>query len=294
MLAETLSSAAQAMPDYAGEAPIVIITGASGFLGGYVAERLARLGFRVVPVARRNMPWAVEVEDYRNSPRGDVLIHLAEEPNRSKVNQLGENYILQSVELVRDLVARFGRDTIYISSGVVYGDQNDSPCRIDAQVYGMDVYCRAKLLNEKIIMDAGGCVVRLSNLFGAGNAGNNVLYDITRQVPGDGPLTIRDYLPVRDFLSVSDAARAIGMIVQDDFRGMVNVGSGIGTSVHALVELALAHAGQEHRVIVATAPSSRRSMNVLDISETRKMLGWVPDAPLQRLSEFMVKRQASL
>ncbi len=291
MFAEMLPSEVHAMPDYAGEAPIVIMTGASGFLGGHVAERLARLGFRVVPVARCKKPWAVEVEDYRNSPGGDVLIHLPEEPSRNKVSQLGEDYLLRSTELVRDLVARFGRDTIYASSSLVYGDQNDSPCRINAQVYGVDMYSRTKLTNEKIVMDAGGCVVRLSNLFGAGMAGDNVLSDIIRQVPGDGPLTVQDDMPVRDFLPVADAARAIGMIVQDVFRGMVNVGSGIGTSVHALAELALAHAGQEHREIVATAPSSRRSVNVLDISETWKMLGWSPDAPFQRLSEFMAKTQ---
>lgn len=244
-----------------------------------------------MPVARRYMPWAVQVEDYRNSPTGDVLIHLAEEPNRSKVNQLGEDYILHSVDVVKDLVARFGRDTIYASSGVVYGDQNDGPCRVSAPVSAGDVYSRSKLLNEKIVLEAGGSVVRLSNLFGIGMAVNNVISDIIRQVPGEGPLTVRDDMPVRDFLPIADAARAFSLIVQNGFRGIVNVGSGVGTSVRALAELALQRAGQEEREIVATTPSLKRSVNVLDISETWKALGWAPDAPLQRLSEFMVMRQ---
>ncbi len=280
-----------AIPDYAGDTPIVIMTGGSGFLGRHVAARLASRGLRIIPVARRNMPWAVQVEDYRNSPGGDVLIHLAEEPNRLEVNRRGESYILESAKVMFELTGRFGRDTIYASSGVVYGDQNEAPCAIGMPISANDTYSRSKLTNEEIVLDAGGCVVRLSNLFGPGMATNNVMSDIMRQVPGDGPLSVRDDSPVRDFLSVTDAAVAFGLIIEKRFRGIVNVGSGVGTSVRALAEMALRGAGQQDRKIVATTPSLRRSINVLDISETSKVLGWTPTAPLQQLSEFLAMKQ---
>lgn len=277
-------------PSYPSDTPIVVTTGGSGFLGRHVAEHLASAGLHVIPVARRNVPWAVQVEDYRNSPGGDMLVHLAEEPNRVEVNRRGESYIQQSAALLIDLVERFGRNTLYASSGVVYGDQNEAPCSIDMPVIEADTYSRSKLLNERIVLEAGGCVVRLSNLFGSGMAANNVMSDIMRQVPGEGSLRVRDDAPVRDFLPVTDAAAAFGLIVSEGFRGIVNVGSGVGTSVRTLAEVALRGAGQQYREIVSTAPSLRRSINVLDISATRELLGWSPTDPIRQLSDFLAQR----
>jgi UDP-glucose 4-epimerase len=276
--------------NYPSDTPIVVMTGGSGFLGRHVAEHLVSAGLHVIPVARRNVPWAVQIEDYRNSPDGDILVHLAEEPNRVEVNRRGESYIQQSAALLNDLVERFGRNTLYASSGVVYGDQNEAPCSIDMPVIEADTYSRSKLLNERIVLEAGGCVVRLSNLFGSGMAANNVMSDIMRQVPGEGSLRVRDNAPVRDFLPVTDAAAAFGLIVSEGFRGIVNVGSGVGTSVRTLAEIALRGAGQQYREIVSTAPSLRRSVNVLDISATRKLLGWSPTDPIRQLSDFLAQR----
>ncbi len=258
----------------------VVITGASGFLGRYLTACLASTGLTVFPVSRQPFLGMYHVTDYSKCPDGDVLIHLAEEPDRSKVNRLGESYALASLGVVKTLSSRYQR-TIYASSGVVYGDDNECPCKVDMPVGATDVYSHSKLLNEQIVLDSGGGVARLSNLIGNGMALNNVVSDIIRQVPGSGPLCVRDDKPMRDFLPVSDAACALGLMVESKYCGIVNVGSGISTSVRALAELALASAGQEFREIIAIAPSSRRSVNVLDISETTRMLGWLPVSTLK-------------
>jgi len=278
-------------PEQTGNIAIAVITGASGFLGRHVAVCLDSHGFRTVRLSRRDMPGCVPIDDYRNTHKADVVIHLAEEPDRAKVNQLGEQYIRQSADIVTELTRCFGRNTVYASSGVVYSDQSEVPCSVDASVYETDTYSRSKLLNERIVLEAGGCVVRLSNLFGLGMATNNVISDIMRQVPGEGVLSVRDDAPVRDFLSVTDAATAFGLIVAKGIHGIVNVGSGVGTSVRTLVEVALRGVGQEHRQIVATAPSMRCSINILDISGTRKLLGWSPADPVRQLSDFLAAKQ---
>ena len=48
--------------------------------------------------------------------------------------------------------------------------------------------------------------MRLANVYGPGMAANNVMSDILGQVPGDGPLVVRDIAPVRDYLWIEDAA----------------------------------------------------------------------------------------
>ena len=272
----------------------VVITGATGFLGRFLTAHLASRGLTIIPVSRRSFPGIYQVQDYSQSPGGDVLIHLAEEPDRSKGNRLGETYLLKAASVIRVLSGRHYRRIIYASSGVVYGDQNECPCRVDMPVFATDVYSNSKLTNEQMVLDSGGAVVRLSNLFGNGMAVNNVMSDIIRQIPGIGALRVRDDKPIRDFLPVSDAASAFSLIVESNCCGIVNVGSGIGISVKALAELSLASVGQEAREIVATEPSSRRSINVLDISETTKILGWSPTSSLNDyLGQLFCNREKS-
>ncbi len=274
----------------------VVITGATGFLGSFLMAHLANKGLNMIPVTRQALPGMHQVQDYSHSPSGDVLIHLAEEPDRGTANRLGEKYVLHSANVIKALSGRSSyQKIIYASSATVYGNENVGLCRIDKSVSGTDVYSRSKLLNEQIVLDAGGCVARLSNIFGSGMASNNVLSDIIRQIPNSGPLHVRDDKPVCDFLPAPDAVSALGLMVKSNYGGIMNVGSGIGTSVRTLAKTLLVLSGQADREVLAMTPSSKPSRNVLDISETKKILGWMPEFSLQdQLSKLLLSwNQAS-
>ncbi len=105
-------------------------------------------------------------------------------------------------------------------------------------------------------------------------------------------MRVKDDTPIRDFLSVSAAVSALSQILKRYITGVFNVGSGIGTSINALVKLLLAIANQINREIVATKASSRRSKSVLDISETVKAIDWVPSPSLQgQLKKYLQARE---
>lgn len=265
----------------------VSITGAAGFLGCHLTSHLKSQDITVVPVSRRKLSGMHHIKDYSETPGKQVLIHLAEEPDRSKANSLGESYLNSSAHVVKVLSERFQR-FIYASSGLIYGDKNENFCKVGMPVVGSDIYSRSKILNERIVLDSGGCVVRLSNLFGVGMSTNNVLSDIIGQIPGEGPLRVRDDTPIRDFLSVSDAASAMSRLVEENYNGVLNVGSGVGISINNLAKLLLSSAGQENREIIATNPSKRNSVIVLDISETVKNIGWTPSSTLKNQLEQLM------
>lgn len=258
----------------------IVVTGASGFVGRHLIA-LLRDKFELIPTSRHLCAGVLKVENYAEVPDGDLLIHLAEESDRGTMVKGGEALVQSNARLTKTLSMRFPHRMIYASSGVVYGDKSDQPYRIDAPVYDSDAYSRAKLLSERVVLDAGGAVVRLANLFGPGMSTGNVMSDILRQAPGKGPLEVRDDTPVRDFLAVSDAAAAFALLAASDLRGIVNVGSGIGTSIRSLAELVLTLTKEEDREIVATKPLSQQSINVLDISETERELGWTPTLSLK-------------
>lgn len=252
----------------------VVITGASGFVGRYLTAHLKQMGINVIPVSRSAHPGMLQVNDYTQSPSGDVLIHLAEEPDRAKVNMLDDNAFSKASNLVKHLTERAGQKIIYASSAVVYGNSNEQPCKVDMPVRSVDKYSEMKLINEKTVLDSGGAVIRLSNLFGNGMASSNVLSDILKQIPGSNPIQIRDDQPVCDFLHVSDAVVAFGLLLESSYCGILNVGSGIGISIRGLIKILLSAANQEDRVIIATQPLDKKSINILDISETVQILGW--------------------
>ena len=266
----------------------IVVTGARGFVGASLVQRLRAQGHAVVALSRREGPGLQQVDDYAQAPDGDVLVHLAEEADRSRAAALGDAHVDAAAALLRSLVRRAGH-VIYGSSGVVYGDQGEPPFATDRPVEASDPYSASKIRNEGIALDAGATVLRFSNLFGRGMSPNNVLSDIARQLGGSGPLAVRDDTPVRDFLAVDEAAEAIAAAIERRPGGIVNVGSGVGLSVRELAEVALRAAGQSGRDIVATRPAGRRSVNVLDISGTAQVLGWKPQAsPRVRLERFFL------
>jgi nucleoside-diphosphate-sugar epimerase len=266
----------------------VAITGASGFLGGYLNEYLKAKGLIVIPYSRRLFPGVNQIQGYCQTPKADFLIHLGEEADRGKVDKMGKAYQDKAADVIKILSCRFGKRIIYASSGVVYGDENKRPCGVDTPVITNDAYSKLKLRNEKIVLDSGGVVVRLSNIFGRGMVSGTVMSDIIKQIPGSGSLRVRDDRPIRDFLPVSETTSAFGRIIESNYSGVLNVGSGIGTSINALARLFLETVGQEDRDIIATQPSSTISVNILDISETIKVTGWSPDFSLKKqLSQLL-------
>ena len=278
-------------PMWAGKTDMgsIVITGASGFLGRALTARINHLGLSCTAVSRRSELGFHRVADYRDTPAGDVIIHLAEEPDRATVNSLGEAYLDQSAAVVSMLSKR--TDTlIYASSSVVYGDGSETPFCTNTLVTPTDLYSRCKVRNELLVLDSGGTVLRLANLFGPGMSPLNVISDIERQLPHSGAIKVRDDSPVRDFLSVSAVVDAILLLLDTPCPGILNIGSGIGLSIREVTLLALRRVGQQGREIVVTQPTGRRSVNILDITETQSRLSWSPEpSPTISLGNYFFK-----
>jgi UDP-glucose 4-epimerase len=264
---------------------MIVVTGASGFLGRQVVAEATKRGLPVAAVARRTLaatPGAriVQVDGYAElGPDGDdVLVHLAG-PRDASVT---EKEIGHAVELCAALFARPWRHVVYASSAVVYGDAVERPRRSDEPPAPVGAYAGGKVACEALACAAGGSVARLANLYGPGMAPNSVTAAILAQIPGNGPVRVRDAAPVRDFLWVVDAAAGVVTMATQSKPAIHNLGSGIGIAVGDLARTALAVAGESHREVVATAPAGRRSHIVLDPEETTAAIGWRAATPLAR------------
>jgi nucleoside-diphosphate-sugar epimerase len=266
-----------------------VVTGASGFLGRAVVEELLRRKQPVMAASRRKAVFdpgvrTLQIADYADLDPGNansILIHLAEPRDIGAAQVSGDGHVEATQRLLRALLARAWTHAIYISSVAVHGGAPGA----ERSIYGT-----AKAECEREILAHGGGVVRLTNLYGPGMAGNNVLSDILSQVPGSGPLRVRDTGPVRDYLWVGDAARGVADAAQQRLRGAVDLGTGRGISVGELAHMVLAIANERDRPVVATAPQGKPSELIVNTASAAERLGWKAATGLEQGLAALMKR----
>jgi UDP-glucose 4-epimerase len=251
----------------------VIITGASGFLGAAVLKQLQIIGVDCMGTSRNDHDGLYKVSSYSDSPRGKYLIHLAESNNRAEINN-NELMSIDSVNTLKNLLRKNYKKIIYASSATLYGDKNLNLNRTSDPVYAIDMYTRTKLASEQLILKNGGAIARIGNLYGYGMSEHNVLSNIFSQLNCGHSIKLHSLNPVRDFLNVEDAARAVvSMMLQEDIRGIFNVGSGVGTSIYQLARLIMELSGSK-QILEQLTEDKNISHLVLDISKTKELLGW--------------------
>ncbi len=275
----------------------VVVTGASGFLGACVLRVLAeQQNVEAIAVTRREISGWCRVPDYSQSPVGDVLIHLAEDNDRSQVAKAGQTYEENVLATLAALLGKGYRRVVYASSSVLYGDADIRAHLPNDPIRSDDAYMRIKRLSELAVFKLpGGVVVRLANIYGPGMSQNNVMSTILRQIPGTGSLEVMDTNPVRDFVWVQDAAEgivalALGLFKKGNEGGLYNLGTGVGTSIGALAGMALEIAGQTDRPVKAKFSSDRQSSLILDFSATTTTCGWTPKTTLRQGLTHLLNR----
>ena len=133
----------------------IVITGASGFLGHHLLKRLSDLGADHIGLSRSSQPGLIQVSDYKDSPNGDVLVHLGETNDRKLVNELNSVYEQQALSLLEKLIKKGYQKIIYASSSVLYGNAYTSQCKVSDKIFIVDTYTRVKRKSELAVLASG-------------------------------------------------------------------------------------------------------------------------------------------
>jgi UDP-glucose 4-epimerase len=267
------------------ESMTVVVTGAAGFIGRALMARLIQTGLAAVGTTRQaDRDGLTRIADYGDLAdgrfAGATLVHLAETSDRATMAGGGATHAAVMQACCRRLVAGPWRHIVYVSSGTVYGDDDQRPRPPSAPARADDLYAETKLVNEASVLAHGGTVLRLANVYGPGMAPSIVLSEILAQIGGEGPVVVRDDQPVRDFIHIDDVTAGILAAVGKAPGGILNLGSGQGVSIGDLARLVLDVAGQASRPVATRRVSTRPSHIILDVSDTMARLGWCPQIPL--------------
>ncbi len=285
-----------------------LITGAAGFLGSALANRLAREGHQVrgLDDLSTGDPQSLSPDvlftrgDVNDRPKlwtllqeVDCVYHLAARvlvaesvlyPREYNAVNVGGTVSL--MEAMRDVGVR---RVVLVSSGAVYGDQGVQPLDENAPPNPHSPYAVSKLSAEYYVRTIGDLwaietvSLRVFNAYGPGQnlppSHPPVIPNFIRMAVRGGTLVVHsDGNQTRDYVFVEDVVNAMvaASTAQEVNRLVLNVGSGAETSVRELAKQVLKVTNSNAEVMYnpRTDPGVSRMCASLTLAKER--LGYQP------------------
>ena len=218
-----------------------------------------------------------------NSNTTTSLLYLAENNEITRADKLSSDYIENNVKRLKFIISNTRSKLIYASSVAIYGDLSEIPHSPSEKLNIINTYSKSKFECEKLVLQAGGVVARLSNIYGPGMSKKNIISDILKQikVKGIDSINIIDGSPIRDMIHISDVTSCLLSMTKIQKEGIYNIATGTSTSMKDLALMILKVANFEEYKLVELKHNKTTSCISLDISNTKKTFAWSPSISLQ-------------
>ena len=299
-----------------------LITGAAGFLGSSLANQLAREGHQVrgLDDLSTGDPQALAPDvlftrgDVSDRPKlwtllqdVDVVYHLAARVSVPEsvlyprdYNTVNVGGTVALMEAMRDVGVR---RVVLASSGAVYGDLGDQTLTESITPNPRSPYAVSKLAAEYYVRTIGGLwgietvSLRIFNAYGPGQhlppSHPPVVPHYLRQSLRDGTLVAHgDGSQTRDYVYVDDVVSAlVAAATAPNINGLViNVGSGIETSIRDLIKYVLDVTGGKPEVIYNAQTSGGVSRMRADLTLASQKLNYRSSISLVEGLRLTLKR----
>ena len=293
----------------------VLVTGGAGFIGSHPADRLLAEGMRVVSVddlATGRIANLSEGRGYGKEftffnmdvraegllslferHRPEVVFHLAAQsgvrPSLDDAARDASINIMGTINVL-DCAVRTGvRKIVYAASGgTIYGEPKRIPVKessaqgsFPTSPYG---------ISKKVAVDYLGYYQRyrgldytalaLGNVYGPrqdphGEAGVVAIF-AAKMLAGEACAIFGDGNQTRDYVFIDDVVHAFVRAVDRGSGKLVNIGTGLETSVNALFKQLAETIGYTGEPGTGTLPAGELRRIALDISLAPTALGWKP------------------
>jgi nucleoside-diphosphate-sugar epimerase len=268
-----------------------IVTGASGFVGRHLVDRLTSLGHRVHALSP-SAGFDVRKDELPDGPI-DFVFHLAartgvleawQDPlSFFEINSLGTFRVL-------DQCRRRGYSVCYLSSFLRGRDEGRGAKETDAIEAG-NPYAFSKYIGEQICgffsshFDAKTVILRPANIYGPGQGRDFLIPHVISQLIDEQAteILVQDLAPQRDYIHVDDVVDGMLLSLAAPAGSIFNMGSGTTHSVEDIIRCSCRLAGLQkpYRAIGQPRPHEI-AVSLMDATAAREILGWQPKVSLER------------
>ena len=292
----------------------VVVTGAAGFLGSHIIDRLLSEGHTVLGVDNLSTGTLDNLTHLKNEPRFrfeerdickpfdpgqvDYIFNFASPASPPDYLRLGVETLRvgsAGVENTLDIASRYGAGYLHASTSECYGDplqhpQSESYWGNVNPVGPRSVYDEAKRFAEALVMafhrsrGVNSHLVRIFNTYGPrlhpddGRVISNFMMQALRSEPltiyGDGSQT-------RSFCYVDDLIEGILLLSRSDEHLPVNIGNPNEFTILECAQAVLEVTESKSELRFLALPEDDPSRRCPDITKARVLLGWEPRVTLQ-------------
>lgn len=268
----------------------IIVTGAKGFVGHHLVEKLVNLDYDVLGVTR-DLGDITSQSTWDKLPQADVVIHLAAKSfvpdSWTDISGFINCNLGGTIEALNYCKLRNAK-LVYISS-YLYGNPIKLPITEGDKLSVNNPYALTKKLAEEscqFYAESFGvpvAILRPFNVYGTGQSDQFLIPSLISQVSTKKEIYVKDLEPKRDYLYVDDLIKAIVKAV--NYQGkfdIFNIGSGISCSVKELIDIIQSCAGTDLPVFSESARRKNEIMDTIaDISHAKEVLKWQPERSLE-------------
>ena len=278
-----------------------LLFGGSGFFGPVILEK----NEKIISVGRTKLPNHLKNKHVNlNSLDNlsildqidfDKVIFLIGSSNHHEINlkpTMGIDFnVYPLMKILSYLKNRNIKKFICFTTILLY-DQKKMTLPVD-ETQSIDPYLNdyvfSKYLSEEIIKlyekYVPSIVVRLSNIYGYTKLKRpDLVPTIMQDIFSKKNVSIWSDLPKRDFIFTEDAADAVLKLIDVDFTGVLNMGTGKMNSIKRITEIIENLSGK--KIISENKDVSGPLEFITDISKIKKITGW---APKHNLEEGLTK-----
>lgn len=281
----------------------ILITGAGGFLGRYVARHFSSQGWMVSGVGHSannfsakqcgiahwlesdvNLPSLSNLIEKTRKP--DVIFHCAGSGSVGKSwdapLQAFERTALTTAAVIESMRCYAPESLlIYPSSAAVYGESTADALGEESVLHPMSPYGLHKLVSEDLCLGAQRifgirvAIIRFFSIYGPGLR-KQLLWDVTRKLDAGGDTLTLDGTgtELRDFIDADDAARLVEWVAEQSpiaESTILNGATGIPTSVASIARLLIDAMGKTGSVNLEFTGRCRPGDPSRLVGDTRKL-----------------------
>ena len=287
------------------------VTGGAGFVGSYLVKLLVKEGHKITVIdnlhkgKKENLASVInkikfqkiDIRDYQSLEKIlkniDGVFHQAALTVVQDSFSSPEEYFdvnVHGTENIFKLANENKFKVVYASSSSVYGHKLETPITEDTERNPISPYGKTKLEDEYLVekysnLNTEIIGLRYFNIFGKGQTieyAGVITKFLDRINEGKSPIIFGDGSQIRDFIHVSDVAKANLMAMNSKSSNLIaNIGTGNAISILELANMIINTSGLKIDPVFMEALEGDIEKSLADISQAKKHFNWEPKIELQ-------------